>query len=61
MSKSFDDKKIELDFEIEKETKGTVRYKEEDDGERPWIGTVYLLKDKLPKPFPKNIKVTIEF
>jgi len=63
MSKSFDDKEIEIDFEIEKETKSTIRYKEIDvkDGSRATIGTIYITKESLPKPFPKKIKVTIEF
>jgi len=54
---------IILEFEKEKETKGTVRYKELDvaEGDRACIGTIYLIKDVLPKPFPEKVKVTVEF
>ncbi len=47
-------------FKLDKETKNTVRYAEEAEGRRPVIGTVYVDKYELPKPFPKRIRVTIE-
>ena len=47
-------------FKIEKETKNTVRYTEEAEDRRPVVGTVYVDKYELPKPFPERIRVTIE-
>jgi len=47
-------------FKLDKETKNTVRYAEETEGRRPVVGTVYVDKYELPKPFPKRIRVTIE-
>ena len=47
-------------FKLDKETKNTVRYAEETVGRRPVVGTVYVDKYELPKPFPKKIRVTIE-
>jgi len=38
----------------------TERYAEEAEGRRPVVGTVYVDKYELPKPFPKRIRVTIE-
>jgi hypothetical protein len=38
-------------FKLEKETKNTVRYAEEAEGRRPVVGTVYIDKHELPKPF----------
>ena len=47
-------------FKLEKETKNTVRYAEEAEDRRPVMGTVYVDKYELPKPFPERIRVTIE-
>ncbi len=47
-------------FKLEKETKNTVRYAEEAEDRRPIVGTVYVDKYELPKPFPERIRVTIE-
>ena len=47
-------------FQLEKETKNTVRYAEEAEDRRPVVGTVYVDKYELPKPFPERIRVTIE-
>ena len=47
-------------FKIEKETKNTVRYAEEAEDRRPVVGTVYVDKYELPKPFPERIQVTVE-
>lgn len=53
---------ISRTFTKEKETKGTVMYREDTNSdERGWIGTIYILKDKLPKPFPNNITVSVSF
>ena len=47
-------------FKLDKETKNTVRYAEEAEGRRPVVGTVYVDKYELPRPFPKRMRVTIE-
>ena len=47
-------------FKLEKETKNTVRYAEEAEDRRPVVGTVYVDKYELPKPYPEKIRVTIE-
>ena len=44
----------------ERETKNTVRYSEESEDLRPVVGTVYVDKYELPKPYPERIRVTIE-
>ena len=47
-------------FKLDKETKNTVRYAVEAENRRPVVGTVYVDKYELPKPFPKRIRVTVE-
>ena len=47
-------------FKQEKETKNTVRYAEETEDRRPVVGTVYVDKYELPKPYPERIRVSIE-
>ena len=47
-------------FKLDKETKNTVRYAEEAEGRRPVVGTVYVDRYELPKPFPKRIRVAVE-
>ena len=47
-------------FKQEKETKNTIRYAEEAEERRPIVGTVYVDKYELPKPYPERIRVTIE-
>ena len=47
-------------FKQEKETKNTVRYAEEAEDRRPVVGTMYVDKYELPKPYPERIRVTIE-
>jgi len=54
------DQPFSATFKLDKETKNTVRYAEETEGRRPVVGTVYVDKYELPKPFPKRIRVTIE-
>lgn len=56
----FEMKKIEAEFEIEKETKNTIRYEEVTEGRPPAIRTIYIQKWALGKNPPKKIKVTIE-
>ena len=51
---------ISATFKLDKETKNTVRYAEEAENRRPVVGTVYVGKYELPKPFPKRIRVTVE-
>ncbi|MYA43721.1 MAG: hypothetical protein F4Z31_18500 [Gemmatimonadetes bacterium] len=47
-------------FKLDKETKNTVRYAEETEGQRPVVGMLYVQKGELPEPHPKRIRVTIE-
>ena len=48
-------------FELEKETKNTVRYSETpDEGVAPVVKTVYIQKHVLGKNAPQKIKVTLE-
>ena len=51
--------KIERVFEVEKETKNTIRYAEKAEGQPPVIGTIYVQKWAL-KGTPKEMKVTLE-
>jgi hypothetical protein len=51
--------KIERVFELEKETKNTIRYAEVAEGQPPVIGTIYVQQWAL-KGKPKKIKVTLE-
>jgi hypothetical protein len=52
--------KLERVFELEKETKNTVRYQEvQAEGQPPVIGTIYVQKWAL-KGLPKKVKVTLE-
>ncbi|MGA2620282.1 MAG: hypothetical protein ABSF26_21905 [Thermoguttaceae bacterium] len=50
---------IERVFEIEKETKNTLRYSEVAEGQPPIVGTLYVQKWAV-KGAPKRLKVTIE-
>ena len=50
-----------FEFEIEKETKNTIRFSEVAEGKPPAIGTIYLQKWFLGKDVPERIKVTVEF
>lgn len=47
---------VTLNFELEKETKNTVRFKEVTDGE-PIVGTLYVKKGNFEGA--KNLQVTI--
>ena len=48
-------------FELEKETKNTVRYSETpEEGVAPVVNTVYIQKHVLGKTAPQKIKVTLE-
>lgn len=48
-------------MELEKETKGTVRYKEVDDGKDIIIGTLYIKKSALTQPYPEKVRVIIKY
>ena len=51
--------RLERVFEIEKETKNTIRYQEVAEGQPPVIGTIYVQKWAL-EGTPKKVKVTLE-
>ena len=55
-------KSLKVNFAFERETKGAVRFQEQDvkDGDEPVIGTLYLRKKHLGGSVPKNLTVTIE-
>jgi len=44
----------------EKETKNTIRYREETEGQPPIVQTIYIQKWFTGSPAPEKIKVTIE-
>jgi len=44
----------------EKETKNTIRYTEETEGQPPILRTIYVQKWFAGSPAPERIKVTIE-
>ncbi len=49
-----------LTFALERETKRTVRYQEQVDGEQPQVvGTLYVQKVALGEPYPEKLTVTI--
>jgi len=49
-----------IEFTVERETKNTVRYEEQTDGQPPAVGTLYVQKWALGSPVPPTLKVTIE-
>jgi len=52
---------IKASFELEKETKNTIRYTEKPEaGKPPSIGTIYIQKWALPEPTPQSITVMVE-
>ena len=51
--------KLERFFEVEKETKNTIRYAEKAEGQPPVIGTIYIQKWAM-KGTPKQVKITLE-
>ncbi len=50
--------KVKIMYTFDKETKGAVRYApyEPDTG----FGVIYIRKEVIKKPYPKNLNVTIE-
>jgi hypothetical protein len=48
-----------LTFTLERETKNTIRYSEDADGNPPAIGTLYVQKWLLGKEPPQRLSVTI--
>jgi hypothetical protein len=48
-----------LTFTLERETKNTIRYAEDADGNPPAIGTLYVQKWLLEKERPERLTVTI--
>lgn len=64
MSAKAASKSVELSFTMEKETKNTIRFQEEQDDpdERPAIGTLYITKKALVAlgGNAKKLRVTVE-
>ncbi len=48
-----------LTFTLERETKNTIRYKEDATGQPPAIGTLYIQKWLLGKDPPTTLTVTV--
>ena len=53
--------KIDIVFDLERETKGTFRFKEREPapGHEPAIGTIYVRKSTFTGEAPKALKVTL--
>jgi hypothetical protein len=52
---------IKAGFELEKETKNTIRSTEKPEaGQSPVISTIYIQQWALPEPTPQSITVTVE-
>ncbi len=56
---------ISSKFKFERETTNTVRYMEVDDdgfkiGPGAPIGTLYVNRSALPRPFPQSLTITVE-
>ena len=57
--------RLELTFTYEKETKNTIRYREElgefaHSSRDVAVGPLYVQKEALGEPIPQTLKVTIE-
>ena len=52
--------KIERTFSFERATKNTYRFHEDEDGQPPAIGNLYIQKWATGSNPPKRIKVTVE-
>ena len=48
-----------ITFTLERETKNTIRYQEDSNGNPPVIGTLYLQKWLLGDSPPKKLTVTV--
>ena len=48
-----------LTFSLERETKNTVRYLEQTDGNPPTVGTIYVQKSAMGDNPPKTLTVTV--
>ena len=46
-------------FSLERETKNTVRYPEQTDGNPPSVGTIYVQKSAMGDNSPKTLTVTV--
>jgi hypothetical protein len=49
-----------IEFELEKETKGTYRYQEIDSGQPLAVGSLYVKKHVVGPNPPKKLRITIE-
>ncbi len=52
--------KVQTTFSLERETKGTYRY-QEDDQKMPRVGTLYVKKYTFPKDAPRKLILTLEW
>lgn len=51
--------KVEATFTLERETKGALRYQEQDPEDNPKIGTLYIRKSALKGERPRTLYVQI--
>ena len=51
---------LERKFEVDKETKNTIRYSEQTSGQPPAMGTLYIQKWALADNTPKKITVKVQ-
>lgn len=52
--------KIEISFTKERETPGTIRYKEDGHKDDAKVGTLYVKKAAFEDGYPNTLRVTIE-
>jgi hypothetical protein len=50
---------FDIHLDLDKETKGAVRYAERGASDTHKIGTIYIRKTALKEPYPKAIKLTV--
>ena len=48
-----------LTFDLERETKNTIRYSEQTDGKPQAVGTIYIQKWAMGDRAPKTLTVTV--
>lgn len=52
---------IQATFQVEKETKNTIRYAEKPEADKPPVtGAIYLQRWALPDPAPQSVTVIVQ-
>lgn len=52
--------RVERTFTLERQTKNTYRYQEDEDGQPPVIGNIYIQKWAAGTSPPKQVRVIVE-